>query len=71
MTNKMKLTFSEKEIQRLFGHEAAEDEDPARLREYYFKSDTYDQINTDLPLRILVVRQAKLGASCRVKVPVG
>ncbi len=48
------LTFSEVEIQGLFGHEAAEDEDIARLRSYYFKSSTYDQIVTDLPLRILV-----------------
>jgi len=54
MNNEMKLTFTENEIQRLFGHEAAEDEDPVRLREYYFKSDTYDQIATDLSLRLLV-----------------
>ncbi len=50
----MKLNFSEEAIQRLFGHEAAEDESPERLREYYFKSSAYDQVVTDLPLRILV-----------------
>ena len=48
------LDFSEVEIQRLFGHEAAEDEDIGRLREYYFKSSTYEQVITDLPLRLLV-----------------
>lgn len=48
------LTFSEKEIQDLFGHEAAEDETPDRLKQYYFKTDTYEQITSDLPLRILV-----------------
>lgn len=48
------VSFSEVDIQRLFGHEAAEDEDPVRLREYYFKSSLYDQVATDLPLRILV-----------------
>jgi len=48
------ITFSESEIQRLFGHEAAENEDLERLREYYFKSTTYEQVITDLPLRILV-----------------
>lgn len=48
------VIFSEDAIQRLFGHEAAEDEEIERLREYYFKSDTYDQVVTDLPLRILV-----------------
>ena len=48
------LTFTEPEIQRLFGHEAAEDETLSRLREYYFKTTTYEQVVTDLPLRILV-----------------
>ena len=48
------LTFTESEIQAIFGNEAAEDEDPARLRDYYFKSSTYDNVATDLPLRILV-----------------
>jgi predicted ATPase len=49
-----KLSFTEEVIQNLFGHEAAEDEDPARLRQYYFKSSTYDQVVTTLPLRIVV-----------------
>ena len=51
---KSKLDFSEPQIQALFGHEAAEDEDPARLRSYYFKNSTYDQVATNLALRILV-----------------
>lgn len=46
--------FDEEKIQRLFGHEAAEDEDPQRLQEYYFKPSTYDQVVTELPLRIVV-----------------
>lgn len=46
--------LSEANIQRLFGNEAAEDEDPKRLSEYYLRSNIYDQIVTDLPLRILV-----------------
>ncbi len=48
------LSFSEEELQQLFGHEAAEDEEPQRLREYYFKTSIYDQIANDLPLRIIV-----------------
>jgi hypothetical protein len=48
------LTFSATESYELFGHEAAENEDTERLREYYFKSNIYDQVATDLPLRILV-----------------
>src|SRR5580704_6449481 len=50
----MKLKFTEEQIQALFGHEAAEDELPSRLRQYYIKSSTYDQVVTSLPLRILV-----------------
>lgn len=48
------MDFEEYQLQRLFGHEAAEDEDPARLREYYFKGKTYSQVVNDLPLRIVV-----------------
>ena len=50
----VKLTFTEDQIQALFGHEAAEDEVPNGLVEYYIKSSTYDQVVTSLPLRILV-----------------
>lgn len=46
--------FTEENIRRIFGHEAAEDEDGARLREYYLKSSTYEQVTADLPIRILV-----------------
>ena len=48
------VTFSEPDIQALFGHEAAEDETLERLRQYYFKTATYNQIVNELPLRILV-----------------
>ncbi|MFM8833506.1 MAG: P-loop ATPase, Sll1717 family [Cytophagales bacterium] len=61
------VTFSEEQIQRLFGHEAAEDEDPARLREYYFKTNTYDEVAADLPLRILVGHKG-IGKSALFKV---
>lgn len=46
--------FDEVTIQKLFGNEAAEDEDIERLKEYYFKNDIFDKIAVDLPLRILV-----------------
>lgn len=64
-----KLSFSESEIQRLFGHEAAEDEDPVRLREYYFKSDIYNQVAhaDDLALRILVGHKG-IGKSALFKI---
>ena len=33
------MNFDDMSLHRLFGHEAAEDEDPARLKKYYFKCD--------------------------------
>jgi len=46
--------FNDEIIQKLFGHEAAEDEDKNRLRDYYFKSEVFNRITANLPLRILV-----------------
>lgn len=48
------MTFTEIEIQSIFGHEAAEDEDIARLRQYYVKSRTFEHVSSDLALRIVV-----------------
>ncbi len=51
---KKNISFTEETIQKLFGHEAAEDEDESRLQEYYFKSNIYKQVTANLSLRILV-----------------
>ncbi len=61
------VDFTETNIQRLFGHEAAEDEDPKRLQEYYFKSSVYTRIVTDLPIRILVGHKG-IGKSALLKI---
>ena len=61
------LTFTDEEIAALFGHEAAEDEHPDRLREYYFKNAIYEQIIADLPLRIVVGHKG-IGKSAVFKV---
>ncbi len=61
------LEFTEEIIQKLFGHEAAEDEDPKRLQQYYFKSGVYNQVVTNLPLRILVGHKG-IGKSALIKV---
>lgn len=53
-TKPTKVSFDEATIQVLFGNEAAEDEDSGRLREYYFKNETFDSVVVDLPIRILV-----------------
>jgi len=64
-----KIDFTETNIQRLFGHEAAEDEDPKRLQQYYFKTGVYDRIVTDLPVRVLVGHKG-IGKSALLKVAI-
>ncbi len=48
------VTFNEEDIQSIFGHEAAEDEELDRLRSYYFKSLVFDKVSAHAGLRILV-----------------
>lgn len=48
------ITFDDVTIQKLFGYEDAESEPIERLKEYYFKTDTFKRVIADLPLRILV-----------------
>lgn len=61
------LTFTEEEILRLFGNEAAENESLDRLKEYYVKSGVHSRVVTDTPLR-LVVGHKGIGKSALVKV---
>ncbi len=61
--------FTPENIQRVFGHEAAEDEDVDRLRQYYFKTKIFDQIRADLPLRILVGHKG-MGKSALFKIAI-
>ena len=49
-----KLIFNDETIQSLFGFEDAESESIDRLRQYYFKKDTFSRVVSDLPVRILV-----------------
>ena len=46
--------FDDETIQKLFGTDTAEDEDPDRLKEYFFKNRSYQNIRASMPLRILV-----------------
>src|SRR5690349_14274074 len=50
----MPVRFTEENIDRIFGKEAAEDEDPTRFVEYFIRGKTFQRVNVDLPLRILV-----------------
>lgn len=54
MTMNTITSFDPVTIQNLFGYEDAESETIARLKEYFLKKDTYDNVVADLPLRILV-----------------
>jgi len=62
-----KVSFDEASIQKLFGNEAAEDEDPTRLKQYYFKNETFESIAVDLPIRILVGHKG-IGKSALFKI---
>lgn len=53
----MAITFSEEQIQGLFGSLAAEDENKERLKQYFFKNSTYEKIHNFIPLRILVAHK--------------
>ncbi|MEX0827651.1 MAG: hypothetical protein WD005_01735 [Haliea sp.] len=46
--------FTDENIAKLFGAEAAEDEPEDRFRQYFFFSQTYENLTSALPLRILV-----------------
>ena len=46
--------FTEENISKLFGQEAAEDEEFDRLQSYYIKNKTHEKLTANLPLRILV-----------------
>lgn len=54
MSNKKSIEFNEETIRKIFGSLDGEGENIDRLREYYFKTDTYEQVISDLPVRILV-----------------
>ncbi|WP_156429037.1 ORC-CDC6 family AAA ATPase [Paracoccus aminovorans] len=48
------MKFDDAQIRQIFGTDTAEDDDPRRLKTYFFKNKTYENIRADLPLRILV-----------------
>ena len=46
--------FDDETVLLLFGAQAAEDEDPERLKLYFVKNKAYDRTRAEIPLRILV-----------------
>lgn len=63
------MNFDDKTIHALFGSEAAEDEDPERLKQYFFKSDVYRSIRAQLPLKIVVGHKG-IGKSAMITVAI-
>jgi len=59
--------FTDENIQRLFGYEDAESESIERLREYYFKNETFARVVSDLPIRVLVGHKG-IGKSALFKI---
>lgn len=49
-----KIIFDDKTITELFGSEDAVSEPIDRLKEYYFKNDTFESVTAELPIRLLV-----------------
>lgn len=64
---KVKNLFTDENIQKIFGHEAADDEDLDRLKEYYVKNILYEKITSDLKLRVLVGHKG-IGKSAMFKI---
>lgn len=48
------ITFTDETIQEIFGYEDAESESMERLKNYYYKNNTFERVRADLPVRILV-----------------
>jgi hypothetical protein len=65
----MGLKFTDESIYQLFGAEAAESDDPKRLREYYFKGEIYESVTAKLPLRIIVGHKG-IGKSALVTIAI-
>jgi hypothetical protein len=63
------VVFSDDNIQKLFGFEDAESEPIERLKQYYFKKETYDKVIADLPIRILVGHKGT-GKSALIKIAI-
>jgi hypothetical protein len=46
--------FDDATLEKIFGAEDAENENPQRLRQYFFRNKAFESLTADLPIRILV-----------------
>ncbi len=63
------ITFTDENIQDLFGYEDAESEPIERLMKFYFKNEIYSRVTSDLPIRVLVGHKG-IGKSALFKVSI-
>ena len=61
------MIFSDENIKNIFGNEDAENENPDRLKEYFFRNKAYDSLIADLPIRIIVGHKG-VGKSALLKI---
>ena len=67
MNSHKSVEFNDENIQKLFGFEDAESEPIERLKEYYFKNETYNRVTSNLPIRILVGHKG-VGKSALIRI---
>jgi hypothetical protein len=46
--------FDDATIEKIFGADDAENENPERFKEYFYRNRAYESLTADLPVRILV-----------------
>src|SRR5271165_1628633 len=61
------IEFDDVTIEKIFDKEAAEDETPERLKQYFFRNKAYQNVVLNLPIRILVGHKG-IGKSALLKV---
>lgn len=69
MKQSQEMKFTDENIRKLFGSYDGEGENIKRLKEYYFKTECYDSILSDLPVRILV-GQKGIGKSALFRIAI-
>lgn len=60
------VKFNDETIEKIFGAEDAENEDDQRFKEYFFFNRTYENLKSNLPIRILVGHKG-IGKSAMLK----
>lgn len=66
---KHEIKFTDENIRKIFGSYDGEGENIKRLKEYYFKTESYNSIISDLPVRILV-GQKGIGKSALFRIAI-